>query len=135
MIKKTITFIFSWLLILSFVSTSSSFDNKANIDEDGSWIPYSLDNINQGLFKGGHDTLTVEGMKLKRETHKNDPLFQEWSKENGEVLRHLRIGAHDEDSTKSLDFLIHDPPIGSTSWGGFFNHFYNYRKDKKGFKG
>jgi sugar lactone lactonase YvrE len=145
--KRTVTVIFFLILTLSFTSLSNSFDNKANKDKDGNSIPYNQDNINQGVFKGGHDTLTVEGMKLKREVHNDDLQFQEWSGEDGEALKSFRTGAHDEDST-SVDYTTDDgfqvldspfyyegdSPIGTTGDGSFFDHFYN-PKDGTGLKG
>src|SRR4030042_3159676 len=118
------------LAIISLLgSPSSSFHNYANRDKDGTWIPYTQENIDQLVFEGGHDTLVAEGMNLKVEVHKNDPdggdKFRQWADPQGEVLRLFRTGAHDEDTNKYVDFLSPDPPIGPNGWGDYFYHFYN----------
>jgi hypothetical protein len=130
--KRIIALFFLLVLTLFFSRSSDSFDNKANRDNTGKWIPYTRDNINQGLFKGGHDTLTTEGMELKKEVHKEDTLFQKWA--NEEALPSLRIGAHDEDTNWWFNRWLNDPPIGENGWGDFFQHFYN-PDTGKGLKG
>src|SRR4030042_6564291 len=143
--KNYLVFVFLPAALFSLASLSSAFDNNANFrdpdNREGGQRSYIHENatkpISNGGYFGGHDTITAEGMLLKQAAHSNDVYggrkFNLWATE--EALPSLRIGAHDEDSTRSLNFLIHDSPIGSTGWGDFFNHFYNYRKDKKGFKG
>jgi|GEM_PF-4731079 len=137
--RKVATFIFSLTLIFSLASSLQSFDNnKENYDRvRGEFIPYTVENVSSGKLKGGHDTLTVEGMLLKEMVHKQtDPdggtNFR--NKMVREALPHLRTGAHDEDTSKLFNFYLQDPPIGPNGWGDFFQHFYN-PETGKGFKG
>src|SRR3989304_2549058 len=133
MIKRIISILFSLGLIFSMVSLSGGFDNnKENYDKNkGEWTPYTQENINSGKLKGGHDTITAEGLLIKKEVHKGEKPFEDFA---GIAFPSFRIGAHDEDTNKWLNWNLKDPPIGSTGWGDFFDHFYNY-KNKKGFKG
>ena len=89
---------------------------------------YTTENINNGRLKGGHDTLTSEGMLLKEKVH------QQMDADGGadfrnrmvrDALPNLRTGAHDEDTSKLFNSYLNDPPIGLNGWGDFFQHFYN----------
>jgi hypothetical protein len=131
--RKRISIIFSLSLIFLLVSISGGFDNnKENFNPSTKDpIPYTLENINNGKLKGGHDTITTEGMLLKKQVHKDDKVFEDFS---DKALPHLRIGAHDEDTSKLFNLYLQDPPLGPNGWGDFFQHFYN-PETGKGFKG
>lgn len=128
-------------LFFSFVSPSSGFDNDPNwidpANKSAGQKEYSRGKASQGGYFGGHDTITAEGMLLKQEVHKGDSdsgeKFNKWV-ENDKVIPSLRIGTHDEDSTKVAGIPLDDPPIGNTGWGGWWSHFYN-PKTGKGLKG
>jgi len=115
------------VLILSLTSLSESFENNPNRDQ-GKWVPYSKENIESGKIKGGHDTITIEGMKLKEQVHRQTDsdggthFSEEFS---NKALEWFRTGAHDEDTNKYLNIILNDPPIGPNGWGDFFQHFYN----------
>ncbi len=112
------------------------FDNNANrINpddlKDKRQREYTYENatqpISKGGYYGGHDTLTLEAMGLKKEVHKNDTdngtKFNSFSNES---IPNLRTGAHDEDSTKAgLLYIGSEPPLGPNGNGDFFDHFYN----------
>ncbi len=55
-----------------FTSFSSSFENnKENFNKQTrEHLSYSLENINSGNLKGGHDTIISEGLLLKENVHK-----------------------------------------------------------------
>ena len=158
MIKKILITIF--LLILSFSLSSSvvGFDNDPNFDKSTTdpkdQREYTRSNsakpVDQGGYYGGHDTITAEGMMLKEKVHQQTDAdggadFAKKMKE--QALPPLRIGAHDEDSTKVKipitlpppappipvyyqDVQLDKPPIGTTGWGGWFHHFYNPKTGK-----
>jgi hypothetical protein len=143
--KKTFfIFVFSLTALFSLASLLAAFDNNANFrnpdNREGGqrdYIPENATNpINGGGYFGGHDTITSEGMLLKQRVHNNDidggRKFNLWATE--ESLPSLRIGAHDEDTNKWLNWYINDPPIGENGWGNFFQHFYN-PDTGKGLKG
>lgn len=115
------SFILTSILIssiaLSFENNKENYDRKK-----GEWISYSVDNINSGKLKGGHDTITSEGMLLKKELHKEDIKFQEWA-ENKLIYPSFRNGAHDEDTNWLFSFILNDPPIEPGRCGNFFQHF------------
>ncbi|MDI6753650.1 MAG: hypothetical protein QME78_04560 [Thermodesulfobacteriota bacterium] len=72
--KKIISVLIILIFIFSFISFSKGFENnKENIitTPEGSktFIPYTKGNIDSGKLKGGHDTLTAEGMLLKEQIH------------------------------------------------------------------
>src|SRR3989304_3540013 len=104
MAKRLTTIVFSLILFFSLVSPSGGFDNnKENFPLDPRTgqkepIPYTPDNINNGTLKGGHDTITAEGMELKKKVHEADPAFQSWANDKF-TLPSLRTGAHDEDTS------------------------------------
>jgi len=128
-VKKRLIFVlFPFMLTFCLVSLSGGFDNnKENFNPiTKEPVPY-----NSGWLKGGHDTITAEGMLLKKEVHKGDQAFEDFS---GLALPWLRIGAHDEDTNKWFNPLLNDPPIGKNGWGNFFEHFYN-PETGEGFKG
>ncbi|MBI4686039.1 MAG: hypothetical protein HY755_12720 [Nitrospirae bacterium] len=136
MTKRFSIIILAAVLTLSSVSLLDGFDNNPN-REGGTWIPYTKENIDSGKIKGGHDTITYEGMELKKKVHQQtdtdggNNFINRFAKD---ALESLRIGAHDEDSTKILGIPFDDPPIGSTGWGGWLDHFYN-PETGKGLKG
>src|SRR3989304_7056908 len=146
MAKRLVTIIFLVLMVFPFVSSSEGFDNNFKWvdpnDKGKGQKEYTQEKAIQGEYLGGHDTITAEGMLLKEQVHQQtDPdggtrFIEQFSSKS---LPSLRIGAHDEDTNKWLNWNLKDPPIGSTGWGGFFDHFYNYdkkiNKNKKGFKG
>ncbi len=79
--RKTPTIIISLILIFSLVPSTGGFDNNANRvnpsdPNDKRQREYTRENatkpVSQGGYYGGHDTLTSEGMLLKKEVHKND---------------------------------------------------------------
>jgi hypothetical protein len=138
--KKFKIIALSFALLFSLISSSGGFDNNPNFDESTTdnktdQRPYTHENamnpIGEGGYYGGHDTITGEGMLLKKEVHKNDTdggeRFKTWA--DTESLPNLRTGAHDEDSTKKLGVSVPpwapDPPIGPNGGGDFFDHFYN----------
>lgn len=91
MIKKILYLFLSLSFIFFIAPTSRGFENnKENIitNEDGSkaFIPYTQENIINGRIKGGHDTLTAEGVQLKKEVHKGDDdegrKFNLWANED-----------------------------------------------------
>jgi hypothetical protein len=158
--KRIVAVVF--LVIFSMASTAVGFDNNPNkinpsVEEDKRQRPYTRENATkpvdknnwlQGGFYGGHDTITNEAMQLKQQVH-DDNDFSRWAEQ---ALPSLRIGAHDEDSTKiqidvplelpdanlnityPVEIHLDEPPIGNTGWGGWFHHFYN-PKTGKGLKG
>ena len=133
--KKKLNILLSFILTFILISSIAlSFENnKENYDRTkGEWISYSVENVNSGKMKGGHDTLTSEGMLLKKEVHKEDIKFQEWA-DNKLIYPSFRNGAHDEDTNWWLNFVLDDPPIEPGEWGNFFHHFYN-PSTNKGFK-
>jgi len=129
---NTIIIIFG--IVFSLISSSKGFEsnaNKVNPNDrnDPRQRPYTRDNaskpLGQGGYYGGHDTITAEGMLLKKEVHKENTKFQEWA-DDRITLPHLRIGAHDEDSTKTGPWYIKsEPPIGRNGDGNFYQHFYD----------
>jgi len=138
--------VISLSLLINFVlaAVSGGFDNNANRlnpnnPDDKSLREYTREHsampIGQGGYYGGHDTLTAEGIMLKKQVHKNDPdggtKFYTFT---NEALLGLRTGAHDEDTNRLLNLILNDPPIGSNGWGDFFHHFYN-PDTGKGLKG
>ncbi|MEW6110251.1 MAG: hypothetical protein AB1632_13960, partial [Nitrospirota bacterium] len=144
--KRILVIIFSLILSFSLASLVGGFDNNANkinpkddkdnrqraYNRENASKPVNKDNLLEGGYFGGHDTITSEAALLKKDVHGNDQDFKNWIDE--EALPSLRIGAHDEDSTKVMGIPLDDPPIGSTGWGGWFGHFYN-PKTGKGLKG
>jgi hypothetical protein len=127
--RKATTIIISFILIFSLVSSSGGFDsNKENFDPTTKEpIAYTAENINSGKIKGGHDTITAEGMLLKEQVHQRtdaDGGIDFRNKMVRDALPNLRTGAHDEDSTKTFGIPLSDPPIGPNGWGNFFEHFY-----------
>jgi hypothetical protein len=135
---KRISLITPLIVVFLLASLSGGFDNNANFKnpdkrEEGQ-REYTHENstkpVGQGGYYGGHDTLTSEGMLLKKEVHKNDAdggtKFNTFASES---IPNLRTGAHDEDSTKKCGVSVPpwkpDPPIGTNGWGDFFDHFYN----------
>ena len=85
MCKRITAFLFSLVLVLTLVSPSRGFDaNTENfilnqITDKKEPLPYTPQNIQSGLIKGGHDTLTAEGMELKKKVHQNNSDFQTWA--------------------------------------------------------
>jgi hypothetical protein len=81
MTKRLFVICFPLILIFSLVSLSEGFDNnKENFDPlTKEPITYTPENVNSGRIKGGHDSITNEGMLLKKEVHKEDVKFQEWA--------------------------------------------------------
>jgi streptogramin lyase len=130
MVKNITPIILSLVFIFSLVPLSNGFDNNANKDETttdpNDQRPYTHENvvkpISEGGYYGGHDTITSEGMLLKKEVHKDNEDFKRWAELN---LPSFRVGAHDEDTNKWLNLYLNDSPIGSNGWGNFFQHFYN----------
>ncbi|OGP93389.1 MAG: hypothetical protein A2157_17995 [Deltaproteobacteria bacterium RBG_16_47_11] len=133
--KRIYAIIFSLIALFCFVSSSGGFESNANKDETtpnpNDQRPYTRDNavkpLGQGGYHGGHDTITAEGMLLKKGVHRSDPdsgeKFNTWA--DREALPDLRTGAHDEDTSLQLNGFLNDPPIGPNGWGDFFQHFYN----------
>jgi len=125
-------------LVFSLISSSRGFEsnaNKVNPNDrnDPRQRPYTRENasqpLGQGGYYGGHDTITAEGMLLKEQVHKETDLdggykfIEEFS---SKALPHLRIGAYDEDSTKTGPWYIKsEPPIGRNGDGNFSQHFYD----------
>jgi len=73
---------------------------------------------------GGHEGITVEAAKLKKQVHNGDVDFRNWLDTNvynqRTVLDYFRTGTNDEDST-----LPWDPRNGPNGFeGGWLNHFY-----------
>lgn len=139
--RRVFAAIFLLILVFSLASISLGFDNnKENFDPlTKDPIPYTIENINSRKLKGGHDTLTVEGILLKEQVHQGtDPDggadFRKKMVED--ALPYLRMGAHDEDTSKLFNLYLNDPPIGPNKdqWGDFFQHFYN-PDTQKGLKG
>lgn len=97
--RRAISIIFSLGLIFSLVSPSGGFDNnKENFDSSTKEpIAYTEENIINGRLKGGHDTITSEGMLLKKKVHEGNKPFEDFAEQS---LPFLRIGAHDEDTSK-----------------------------------
>lgn len=155
MTKRILYIFLSLLLLLSYVSSTTGFDNDPNWvdpkDKSKGQKEYTREKAIQGEYYGGHDTITSEATLLKKAVHSGDTKFQEWANDKS-VLPSLRIGAHDEDSTKvkidvpmalpdptlnityPIEIALDEPPIGSTGWGGWFDHFYN-PDTGKGLKG
>ena len=78
--KRIVKIVFSITLILSLISLSRGFDDNANRvnpsdPNDKRQREYTRENatkpVSQGGYYGGRDTLTSEGMLLKKEVHKN----------------------------------------------------------------
>jgi len=141
MIKKILYLFLSLSFIFFIVTTSRGFENnKENIitNQDGSkaFIPYTQENLINGRIKGGHDTLTAEGVQLKKEVHKGDNdegrKFNLWA--NEDALPPLRTGAHDEDTNEVVNNIQPDPPVGPNGWGNYLYHYYNPNTDT-GLKG
>jgi len=147
MAKRVAAIIYVLIAFFSLVSQSEGFHNNPNFDEitDNATDQRSYNRANankpanQGGYYGGHDTITAEGMTLKEQVHHGDQAFEDFA---GQILPSLRIGAHDEDSTRvrssdndvpGIEWRLADPPIGSTGWGGFFDHFFD--KNGHGLKG
>ncbi len=128
--RGVITIINILVLVFSLVSTSGGFDSNANFKnpndpKDKSQRDYIRENatkpLGQGGYYGGHDTITAEGMMLKKKVHEGNKTFEDFAEQ---ALSSLRAGAHDEDSTKSLGMYIKsDPPIGINKEGNFYQHF------------
>ena len=97
--RRGLLIIVSLVFILSLHFSAYGFmNNKENYDRDKKeFIEYTQENIDSGKIKGGHDTVTSEAMKLKKEVHGNDLQFQEWAKD-GDVFPYLRAGAWIETS-------------------------------------
>jgi len=133
--KIIISIIFLLALAISWISSSRGFDNSPNWvdpkDKSKGQKEYNREKAIQGEYFGGHDTITAEGMMLKKDVHKGDKPFEDFA---NEALPSLRIGAHDEDTSEWLNWYINDPPIGENGWGDFFQHFYN-PDTGKGLKG
>ena len=138
MVKRFFVIIFLLIILTSFISISEGFDNNANFKNPEKRAEgqreYTHENaiksVDQGGYYGGHDTIAAEGMLLKEQVHQQtdpDGGIDFRNKMVREALPSLRIGAHDEDTNKWLNWNLKDPPIGSTGWGGFFDHFYNYK--------
>jgi DNA-binding beta-propeller fold protein YncE len=147
MSRRSLSVVFSLILILSMVSLTSGFDNNANRvnpddPNDTRQRPYTRENavkpLGEGGYFGGHDTITAEGMLLKKKVHQQTDLdggedFKEWADEL--ALPFLRIGVHDEDSTKLFGIIpLNESPIVKGENGNYFQHFYDPR-DEKGLKG
>jgi hypothetical protein len=133
--------ILSLIMLFSLAPSSGAFDSNANKDETTPDLKdqrgYTRENaakpLGQGGYYGGHDTITAEGMLVKKEVHRSDPdsgeRFNTWA--DRDALPHLRTGAHDEDSTKILwKYLGSEAPIGNNGDGDFFDHFYNPNTEK-----
>jgi len=126
--KKCVFIIF---FIWSFLAQDDSWafdNNKENYDRDNKeWISYTKENVNNGILKGGHDTITSEAVLLKKEVHRSDADggqdFSDWAER--QALPQFRSGVHDEDTNRWLNFLLNDPPIEKDGWGNFNHHFYN----------
>ncbi|MGB9715961.1 MAG: hypothetical protein ACPL1G_06105 [Thermodesulfovibrionales bacterium] len=135
MINRIPSIVFSFALVISLISSSEGFDNNPNWvdpkDKSKGQKEYTRGKAVQGEYFGGHDTLTAEGMLLKKEVHKGEKPFEDFADIS---LPSLRAGAHDEDTNKWLNWYINDPPIGPNGWGNFFQHFYNPNTGK-GLKG
>jgi len=134
-IQRIISVIFALVLVTSVVSSLEGFDNNPNWvdiqDKSKGQKEYTSEKAVQGEYYGGHDTLTAEGMLLKKKVHEGEKPFEDFA---DIALPSLRIGAHDEDTNKLLNWYINDSPIGSNGWGNFFQHFYN-PDTGKGLKG
>jgi len=81
------------------------------------------------LEKGGHNTLTTEGLNLKKDVHKNDAdggeKFNSWASDRT-VIEGFRNGGHDEDSTKTKGYYIQsEEPTGPNGDGNFYEHYYD----------
>lgn len=131
MARRFTTIVFSLILVFSLISSSGGFDNnKENFPVNPATgkkepIDYTPDNINSGKLKGGHDTITAEGMELKKKVHEGDQAFKDFT---DIALPSLRTGAHDEDTFKYplIDsYYNNDRPIGPNGGGNFFGHFYD----------
>lgn len=121
--QKKFPTILPLLLILTwFVPLARGFDNASKAPHQV-MLEYSREMA--GYFLGGHDTITAEGMLLKKQVHSGDGRFQQWA--DREAGLPLRIGAHDEDTNQPLNFILQDPPLGPNGWGDFYRHFYDSR--------
>ena len=136
--RKVNSIIITIVLVLCLVSSSRGFDSDANkvnqSDPNNSrQRPYTRENatkpLGQGGYYGGHDTITAEGMLLKEQVHQRMDIdggadFRKKMVE--EALPYLRVGAHDEDSTRTGPWYIgSEPPIGRNGSGNFYHHFYD----------
>src|SRR3989304_3642303 len=104
--KRLTTIIFLLMLFFSFTSLSYGFGNDANKDgttpDPNDQRPYTRENTSkpasEGGYKGGHDSITAEGMLLKEKVHQQtdpDGGVEFRNKMVREALPSLRTGAHD----------------------------------------
>ncbi len=132
---KNISTILVFSLMFVLISPSHAFHSNGNRmdpndDENTNQREYTRENasksLDQGGYYGGHDTVTAEGMLLKKEVHQTDSdgglKFSTFAEG---ALRYIRTGAHDEDSTKTLGYMGTEAPIGTNGDGNFFQHYYN----------
>jgi uncharacterized membrane protein len=133
MAKRINIILFSFVLAILLVSSLEGFFTDANRvnpnnPNDTRQRDYTRENsikpVGEGGYYGGHDTITAEGMLLKKEVHKGEKPFEDFA---DTALSNLRTGAHDEDSTKLLGIPMqgYEPPMGPNGSGNYFQHYYN----------
>ena len=120
--NKFPTIILLLLLSCCILPESYGFDNSSRAPLQ---VKIDYSSQSSGNFFGGHDTITAEGMLLKKQVHFGNQDFKDWAETK--ALPPLRIGAHDEDTNEIFNFILRDPPLGPNGWGDFYKHFYDVR--------
>ena len=120
--KKLPTIILLFVVVSWLVPLVHGFDNASKAPQQ---VKVEYTSQMAGNFLGGHDTITAEGLLLKKQVHYGDDRFKQWA--DRDAASPLRIGAHDEDTNQLLNFILRDPPLGPNGWGDFYSHFYDSR--------